>query len=534
MHRSSTKYQTAEIVKFVQFQMKMMKTYHILVLLFIFLAGTVGAQSEIDPNGYNKFYYEDSTLSSEGMMRDGKPDGYWKTYYESGILKSEGNRKDFLLDSTWKFYDEDGELKLMINYENGMKNGLRITYREKEIIAENFENDIKQGLTTYYYPDSTIYKTINFVDGREDGLAKEYTEDGRVVTLTTFRKGFVVSRERINRLDAQGRKQGLWKFFHENGEVRLEGKYTNDLRDGYFKEYDEDGRLLATTKWVEGEKQENATELVRLEVLKDYYPDGSIKTLQTYRNGVPHGVRREYDREGNITAGYLYDDGGKVAEGITREDGVKEGEWKHFFKDGFLRAEGKYNDGKKVGKWVYYHPNGKIEQTGNYDQQGRLQGRWVWYYPSGEILREENYIDGLADGLMTEYREDGSIIAEGEYIEGMEEGPWIFQYGDHREEGSYSYGLRNGIWKYYYPDGSLRFEGEFIDGNPNGKHLYYWDNGNIKDEINYLMGMKDGEWRKYNYDGTLLLVITYDNGVEIKYDGIKIDEPFVVSSEDME
>lgn len=511
--------------------MKNIYRYTILLILTSLLPFVGWGQNEINPDGYNRFYYENDTLSSEGMMRDGKPDGYWKTYYENGILKSEGNRENFLLDSTWKFYGEDGSLKLVINYSEGKKDGLRITYREGEIVAENFEKDIKQGLTTYYYPDSTIYKTINFVDGREDGLAKEYAEDGRVVTLTTYKKGYVVSRERINRLDAQGRRQGLWKFFHDNGMVRLEGRYSNDLRDGFFKEYDENGRLLATAKWIEGEKQEDAVELVKLEVLKDYYPDGSVKTLQTYRNGIPQGVRREYDKDGNIVAGYLYEDGQKVAEGITREDGVRDGPWTEFYSNGQLRAEGKYLDGLKVGEWVYYHPNGKVEQTGTYDEKGRLQGQWVWYYPSGEVLREEQYINGLSDGLMTEYREDGSIIAEGEYIEGMEEGEWIYQYGDHREEGGYSYGLRNGIWKYFYSDGTLQFEGEFIDNNPNGKHVYYWPNGNIKDEINYLMGMKDGDWKKYNYDGTLLLVITYENGVEQRYDGLKLKDPIVVSEE---
>lgn len=510
----------------------MHKTYIFIFLLsgFLFAASDLAGQNEIDPNGYNVFYYENGNKSSEGTMVDGKPDGYWKTYYENGILKSEGNRENFLLDSTWRFYDEEGKLVMKINYEAGKKSGLRVSYRKNEIVEENFENDIKQGLSTYYYPDSTVMKTINFVDGREDGLAKEFGEDGRVVTLTTYKKGYVVSRERINRLDASGRKQGLWKFFHENGRVRLEGNYSNDLKDGFFKEYDEEGKLLATAKWIEGEKQEDAVELVKLEVAKDYYPDGSVMTMQTFRNGVAQGVRRDYDLEGNIVSGAFYQDGEKVGEGITLKDGVRDGEWKEFYNNGALKAEGKYDNGLKVGTWKYYHPNGQLEQTGKFDEKGRLQGKWVWYYPSGNLLREEHYIDGMADGLMTEYDEAGNVIAEGEYIEGLEEGPWIYEYGDFREEGSYSYGYRNGIWKSYDTTGRVIFEGEFIDNNPNGKHLYYWDNGKIKDEINYLMGMKDGDWRKYNYDGSLFLVISYENGIEKKYDGVTIkpafEEPF--------
>ena len=500
--------------------------YTFLFVFLILFSSVLLGQNEVIPNDYQKFYYENGQVSSEGTMRDGQPDSYWLTYYETGNLKSEGMRVNFLLDSTWKFFGEEGNLVLLINYKEGQKNGLRTTIRESEIIEENFENDIKQGLTTWYFPDSTIAKTTYFVDGRENGLSKEFGEDGRVVTLTVYKKGYVVSREKINRLDSEERKQGLWKFFHENGLVKLEGTYRNDLEHGYFKAYDEAGKLIATAKWVDGEKQENAVELVHLIVDKEYYPDGRVKTVQSYRNGVPQGVRREYAEDGTILAGYVFDRGKIVGEGITKEDGVRDGEWKLYFANGELKAEGKYTNGVKTGRWTYYHKNGNVEQTGVYDKQGRPKGDWMWYYASSELLREEAYLDGMLDGLTTEYNEDGTIIAEGEFIEGEEEGPWIYQYGDHREEGNYSYGMRNGVWKYYTSDGKLVFEGEFIEDNPNGKHLYFFDNGKVKDEIEYMMGFKEGNWKKYNPDGTLFLVIAYENGIEKKYDGITIKPEF--------
>ncbi len=497
-----------------------------LIFILILVTNALFGQDTINPDGYNIFNYENGEISSEGNMRNGKPDGYWETYYENGVLKSEGNRQDFLLDGPWKFYDENGSMVLSINYKNGQKNGLRITYLDKEIIAENFENDIKQGLTTYYYPDSTIFKTVNFVNGREDGLAKEFGNDGRVITITVYKKGYVVSREKINRIDKEGRKQRLWKFFHDNGLVRIEGRFKNDLKHGYFKEYDKHGKLLSTAKYIDGEAQENVVELSKLEVRTDYYPDGSVKIVQSYKDDIPEGVRREYAPDGTIETSYIFKKGKIVGEGIVKEDGKKDGSWEEFYSDGRLKAQGIYNNETKVGEWKYFYKNGNLEQTGQYDDEGKLIGDWKWYYPSGNILREESFIDGLADGLMTEYSEEGRIITEGEFIEGMEEGPWFFEYGDYREEGEYSYGMRNGVWKYFFGNGALKFEGEFIENNPNGKHIYYWDNGNKKDEIEYLMGMKEGDWKKYNYDGTLFLIITYRNGIEKKYDGIKIKPEF--------
>lgn len=503
------------------------KTFLAAFLLLIIAHPAAFSQNETVPEGYQKFYYQNGKISSEGIMRSGKPDGYWKTYFETGGLKSEGNRVNFMLDSTWKFYDESGKLTVTINYKNGLKNGLRVTFLEKEFITENFENDIKQGLTTYYFPDSAISKTVNFVNGKEDGPSKEFGEDGRVITLTTYKKGYVMSRERINRLDTEGRKQGSWKFFHTNGLVKTEGKYKNDLKDGYFKDYDDKGKLLTISKWIEGEMQKDVVELTKLEVEKEYYPDGTVKSFQGYKNGLPEGVRREFAADGALVAGFIFKEGKKISEGITREDGLKNGPWKDYFITGELKAEGTYKDDMKVGKWTYYFTDGKTEQTGKYDDKGKLTGKWVWYYPSGEVLREENYLNGLADGMMTEFTEDGAVIAEGEFIEGQEEGQWIYQTDGFREEGNYAFGLRQGVWKRFYPDETLQFEGEFIEENPNGIHKYFWDNGNLKEEQEYLMGTKIGDWKTYNYDGTLFLIVTYENGIEKKYDGIKIKPEFV-------
>jgi hypothetical protein len=40
-------------------------------------------------------------------------------------------------------------------------------------------------------------------------------------------------------------------------------------------------------------------------------------------------------------------------------------------------------------------------------------------------------------------------------------------------------------------------------------------------------GFMKWEWKKFDYDGVLLLVISYKNGIETKYDGIKIKSDFI-------
>lgn len=484
-------------------------------------------------NGFQKFIYPGGKLSSEGLIREGKPDGYWKSYYENGNLKSEGNRKDFELDSVWKFYNEAGKLILEINYKKGKKNGIRTSYLDKETIRENYKNDIKDGYTRYYYSDGRLKLEVPFVKGTEQGFGKEYAADGTIITLTEYKKGFIVDRLRINRKDKNNLKQGKWFLFYDNGNIKQEGTYLDDQKDGYFKDYTESGDLLRITKYVMGELLPDAAEIAKLQVRNEYYPDGKIKVSAMYRNDIAEGIRREYKPDGTIEKSVMYHNGIITGEGSMLDDGNKDGHWKEFFADGTLKSEGNYSDGKPVGDWKYFHLNRKTEQIGKFNKQGKPEGIWKWFYEDGKLLREENYRNGLRDGLLSEYDEDGKLVQEGEFVNGEEDGPWFYLTGDDYVKGNYRDGLRTGMWCTYSlakykdkTDSLLMFKGNYIEDLPDGKHIWFWDNGKVHDEGMYIMGKKEGDWVINNSDGTLFLVITYKDGVETRFDGVKIKPPF--------
>ena len=168
-------------------------------------------------------------------MRDGRPDGYWKTYNDQGVLISEGNRKNFELDSNWRFYDDTGHIKMEICYKEGKKYGIRKTYREGELLEETFVNDIKEGPTYEYDQNGKVRKMTVFSNGLENGPAKEFDTDGRIITLINYKNGFITDREPINRYDNNDQKHGDWKYYYDNGALRMEGAYKHGLENGYFK-----------------------------------------------------------------------------------------------------------------------------------------------------------------------------------------------------------------------------------------------------------------------------------------------------------
>lgn len=506
------------------------RLFFTIILLFFLKNFACYAQEFIggkeNQDGPTKFYYPSGKISSEGLLIKGKPDGYWKTFYENGTLKSEGNRKIFQLDSVWKFYTESGILTTEYFYKEGKKNGLKKTYSsetQKLVSEESFVNDVKNGSTVYYKEDYK-YKIVPFVDGKESGEGMEFSKDSLLITRTTYKNGIITREERMNRRDKFGKKQGTWKNFYENGKLHIESKYLDDKLDGYVLEYGLDGNLIKTEKYEFGVLKKNVAELVKLDSRNEYYESGKVKSSGTFKDGAAEGVTRFYNEEGQITNSKIYKDGDLMGEGIYDEKGYQQGKWKEFYSSGELRAEGEYLDGRKLGDWVFYHQNGKIEQKGKFLKGAKPSGTWVWYYEKGSLLREEKFTNGLENGSMAEYNDSGRVITKGEYVDGEKEGFWTSEDGDVREEGNYKNGQKDGDWKVFYRrSGKTIFEGKFVDGTPDGKHIQYHDNGRLKEEGNYVMGRKQDNWKYFDYEGTLETTIRYENDLEEKIDGLKLE-----------
>ena len=504
-----------------------------LITLFILICTLGISQENVDiKDGYQTFKYPNGAVSSEGLMRNGRPEGFWKSYYITGIIKSEGKRTNFLLDSIWIFYDQAGDTLEKINFLFGKKNGWYYRYKKepgKGVYVwsrELFAGNRKEGTAYIYYPNGKIQQTITYNDGRKEGLSKEFDKDGNLITLLEYNNDFLISRERINRTDNQGLKQGEWKEFYPNGGIRAEKTFRDDLMHGYYKEYDNRGKLVLTMLYENGSIVKSRVEdEPDIEIENKYDANNKLVYSGPFRNKVPVGVHREFGPDGKVTNAFVYNDNGLLlSEGIVDEAGNRNGKWKDLYPDGKIQAEGQYTDNRRSGIWKFYNMSQKMEQTGGYNN-GRPDGLWKWYYDNGAILREEEYFQGQRDGLCTEYSETGEIIAQGEYSDNERNGIWKYKSGDYTEEGKYIIGLRDGDWKAYYTNGKLKFKGNFVQGNPDGQQVLYYDNGKIREEQYYKMGIRTRTWKKYDEEGVQLLVITYKDDTEMSINGVKIKLP---------
>ena len=509
-----------------------MKRYLFIIYLLLLFPLLMDAQDTKLEDGYHIFKYPNGSVSSEGYIKDGKPDGYWKSYYVTGVLKSEGRRRNHLLDSIWVFYTQTGDTLEKIDYLYGKKSGYYLKYKRDRSYGlyvwsrELFAADKRQGTAYIYYPDGTIKQTLPYLDGKKQGLSKEFDEEGNIITLYEYNNDFLISRERINRKDAEGIKQGSWKEFYENGNIKKEMTYRGGLLHGYYKEYNDKGILITTMLYDNGKIVEgNIDDNPEIDIRNRYDNEGNLVFSGPFKMGVPVGIHREYNTDGTVKSSVIYNDQGiKVSEGIVTEDGRRNGAWKNFYENGVVREEGQYDNNRRMGSWTFHNKEGRIIQTGQY-RNGRPEGLWKWYFPDGSILREEEYYQGNRDGRFVEYSKDGQIISEGQYLDGERNGNWKITIGDHREEGNYIIGLRDGMWKYFDREDNLLYRGKYVQDNPDGYHFYYYDTGMIKEEQYYDMGLRHRTWKKYNQEGLLDMTITYKNDIEVRINGIKINLP---------
>ncbi len=509
-----------------------MKRLLAVFIISLGIAAVSGQEDQDLKDGYHIFKYPNGAVSSEGFIKNGKPEGFWKTYYVTGVKRSEGKRTSFLLDSTWVFYDQAGDTTEKINYLLEKKNGYYYKYKKDPFEGlyvwsrELYAGDKREGTAYFYFPDGKVKQTISYTDGKKQGLSKEFDDNGNVITLLEYNNDFLVSRDRINRTDSKGMKQGLWKDFYTGGGVRTEKNYVNDLLNGYYKEYDERGKLVLTMLYEDGSIVKSKVEdEPDIEIVNKYDNNGKLIYSGPYRNSIPVGIHRDYNSDGKVINAHIYNDNGVLAsEGIVDEAGNRNGPWKDYYPGGNVEAEGQYSNNRRSGAWKFYTESKRLEQTGSFNND-RPDGLWTWYYDNGSVLREEEYFQGVRDGNYTEYSPEGEIISKGEYVDGEKNGDWKYQAGDVSEEGKYIVGLRDGQWKSLYSDGKTMFKGNYVQGNPDGLQTYYYENGRVKEEQYYDMGIRQKTWKKYDEEGNTLIAITYRDDVERSINGIKINLP---------
>ena len=502
-----------------------LKNIYILLLCvnLLFINSQVFSQKDLEGCVWTEYFYAEGQISSSGCLINGSPEGIWESFYKDNSIKSNGLRKSSKLQGIWIFYNDDGSIEKEISYRDDFKDGKEIIYGKLgDILSEtNWILDKKEGIKIIYYASDIKKYEINFDNDQKNGNTVEYAIDGRKIAFNKYKNGLIISIEKFNRFDGNGKKTAIWKEFFDNEKIEEEGPFNNGLRHGTFRFYNKKGGLKKIVRFQNGIEVIDDESLTSTEVIRIYHNNGKVSEETSYRNGLKNGVSREMDEDGNIIGGALFSDGEKIANGIFDKTGRQQNDWEYLYQDGSTKAKGMYENDKRVGKWVFYSPEGWVEQTGYY-RNGEFDGKWNWFDVNGFVLRKESYHRGEEDGEFNEYDINKNLVLSGMYKNGMRVGYWIYHVNDHKEEGNYLNGERDGKWVFWYTAKQKMFEGDFSFGQKEGAHKTWYSNGILKSSGKYNGDVKNGKWRYFEINGLLDHTHLYKFGKLWKVDGRRV------------
>ncbi|MGA9639502.1 toxin-antitoxin system YwqK family antitoxin, partial [Flavobacterium sp.] len=192
------------------------------------------------------------------------------------------------------------------------------------------------------------------------------------------------AQSNINKLDGNGKKDGLWKgVYEESKRPKYEGTFTHGKEVGTFKFFDDTklGSVIATREFS--------------------LTDGSAYTIF-------------YDQQKN-----------KVSEGkVTNK--IFEGEWKYYHHSSNIPMTIEhYKNGKLDGLRSVFYTNGKIAEETNYKNDLK-DGYYKKYSDNGVVLEETLYKASEYNGIAIFRKGDGTIASQGKFMNGKKVGVWQF------------------------------------------------------------------------------------------------------------
>ncbi|PHR72224.1 MAG: hypothetical protein COA67_05290 [Lutibacter sp.] len=185
-------------------------------------------------------------------------------------------------------------------------------YENKKIRYQGqFENGKEVGVFKYYSPVSSEFPMV---------LKTFEVNSGQALVQHFTLKGLPESEGKMN-----GKlRVGKWVYYHKDGKgILIEENYINDVLNGEFKVFYEDGKLTKFAHFKNGKLHGNS---------KKYSPKSILIEDVNYVNGELHGDAAFYEDNGNLKQKGRY------------EEDLKVGPWE-FFEDG------KLSETKEIKVW---------------------------------------------------------------------------------------------------------------------------------------------------------------------------------------
>jgi len=372
------------------------------------------------------------------------------------------------------------------------------------IIGDNNTFENKKGITYSYFNNGEIQSL-----GKEDkngnfiGACYFYTKFGNLRT-----KGSSTNQLR----------EGKWVWYYENGQKEEEANYKNGKLNGEYIKYTLDGKIIFKTTYADNLYNGDLFKYNQFGVITEhstYVQDSLNGTTILYHNLGKQFKRLTIPYEKNIVNGLAegFYEGGEKKFILDFEDGVKVREEKTFFTNGNLLRSYLYEDGVINGLHKEYYADGGLYEEGHFKNDNK-NGEWKKYYKSGQLYSITNYTEkGILSELYEEYDRKGNKTLIYEYKNGD-----IVSYSFFNKKGEL---LSNGkldnnkiFLNGIHSNGSKMVNGLFKKGKRDGSWQYFNNYGGLTSTEEYSMG-KILEDKDYFLNGNIKSITLYNENSEL-------------------
>ncbi|TKG89887.1 tetratricopeptide repeat protein [Puteibacter caeruleilacunae] len=446
---------------------------------------------DTDNNFYSKMYFPFFKAIKDG--------GHFEPFIFS-IIRSANNEKisDYLENNqelVKKFFATGTELsdiriKRVFNFEGEEKIYNCGYYKGGSLfsIGNSNEEGKEQGLWHYFHANGELNAKGKFIDGKKEGEWVYYNSKGQIET-----------RE----FNVNGELNGVLTSYRSNGSKSYELPYKDSKGEGHIVWYDIFGK-----KTGEG----NFSNDKRVGESKNYYVSGKTKDDFSYKDGELDGEYISYHANGQISDKSVYTNGKQEGENIgyyingelsykgNYKEGELDGEWNYYHPNGNLKQHCVYKAGKVVGEHKTYNHHGKVEKISMYNDKGNFHGVCKSYDLNGIMHLEEEYINDTIIRV-TSFNKNGEPIKTFENKEGTFDFITYTADGLKLGSGSFVSGKNNGEWKIYHRNGTVSKLIHYEKGILNGEYKMFYPSGQLKEIANYKEGQIEGYSIDYHENG---------------------------------
>lgn len=187
------------------------------------------------------------------------------------------------------------------------------------------------------------------------------------------------------------------KEYWDNGNLKSELRYENDLLNGVSSWYLANGKLQLEVTYRDNKMNG---------MLRRWHENGNVMEEAWYKDGVQDSVYRAYSLKGIL-----------VEEGCY-VDGKLNGDYRRWYENGQVFQEGQFVDDMMDGSWMIFYADGNLAANATFDKGTGVQ---TSYEHSGYKCLVTNYVDNEKHGRETYYNPDGTVTRVAVY----EYGEWV-------------------------------------------------------------------------------------------------------------